>query len=167
MKDHHPPASPLGSGERSPFKDLTNTPTHVNANQAGEKLQEQTPKSGQNWFARMSDEKRAEYNQKRCIARARRHLLHYDLLTAPTVQRCMFTESTPVKAAYSTNFLCRSMLIGSSSTLILDLPFLLPFANLTTSLSHVVSEDVLCVMSTRVFDGKSRKDAYEVNQGSW
>ena len=47
-----------------------------------------------------------------------------------------------------------------------DLPFLLPFANLTTSLSHVVSEDVLCVMSTRVFDGKSRKAAYEVNQGN-
>ncbi|KAM3333814.1 hypothetical protein ACQJBY_028736 [Aegilops geniculata] len=88
VMDHHPPASPLGSGERSLFKDLTNTPTHVNANQAGEKLQEQTPKSGQNWFARMSDEKRAEYNQKRCIARAQRHLLHYDLLTAPTVQRC-------------------------------------------------------------------------------
>ncbi|KAI4982590.1 hypothetical protein ZWY2020_023082, partial [Hordeum vulgare] len=68
--------------------------------------------------------------------------------------------------AYSTNFLCRSVLIGSSSTLILDLPFLLPFANLTTSLplSHVISEDVLCVMSTRVFDEKSMKAAYEVNQ---
>ena len=87
MKNHHPPPSPVGSGECCLFKDLKNMPIHVNANQACEKLQEQTPKSGQNWFARMSNEKRAEYNQKRCIARARRHLLHYDLLTAPTVQR--------------------------------------------------------------------------------
>ncbi|KAI4964998.1 hypothetical protein ZWY2020_057693, partial [Hordeum vulgare] len=62
MKNDRPPASPLGSGEHSPFKHLINTPNHVNENQVGEKLQEQKQKSGQNWFARISDEKRAESN---------------------------------------------------------------------------------------------------------
>uniref|UniRef100_A0A8R7TQ97 Uncharacterized protein n=1 Tax=Triticum urartu TaxID=4572 RepID=A0A8R7TQ97_TRIUA len=87
MRNHRPHA--LRSGDRSPFKDPTNTPTHETANQThssssldvprtplsnitnsvvnqdGEK-----PKSGKNWYARMSDEKRAEYNQKRRMARA-------------------------------------------------------------------------------------------------
>uniref|UniRef100_A0A453JS50 Uncharacterized protein n=1 Tax=Aegilops tauschii subsp. strangulata TaxID=200361 RepID=A0A453JS50_AEGTS len=63
MRNHRPSA--LESAERSPFKDLTNTPTNETANQASEK-----PKSGTNWYARMSDEKRAEYNQKRHMAQA-------------------------------------------------------------------------------------------------
>ena len=53
MRNHR--LSALGSAERSSFKDLTNTPTHVTANQTGEK-----PKTGTNWYARLSDEKRAE-----------------------------------------------------------------------------------------------------------
>ena len=45
-------------------------PIHVNANQAGEELREKNPKSGQNGWARMSNDKRAEYIQKRRAVRA-------------------------------------------------------------------------------------------------
>ena len=95
MRNHCPHA--LQSGDRSPCKDSTNTPTQETANQAdsssslhvprtplsnitnsvvnqdGEK-----PKSGKNWYARMSDEKRAEYNQKRRMARAHKKVASFD-----------------------------------------------------------------------------------------
>jgi hypothetical protein len=61
MKKIQPHVSPSASGERSPFKDLTNTPIESNANtQSDKKL---------SWYARLSDEKKAEYLQKRRVAR--------------------------------------------------------------------------------------------------
>lgn len=64
MNNHHPPASPLRSEECSPFKDLTITPNHGDANALGENLREQL-NWGQNWDAQVSDEKIMEYNRKR------------------------------------------------------------------------------------------------------
>ncbi|KAI5012048.1 hypothetical protein ZWY2020_024182, partial [Hordeum vulgare] len=92
------------------------------------------------------------------------------IIEATPRRSCWYTHNTSMyisRAAYSTNFMCRTFCFVvvmlkkndwcccGSSTLILDLPFLLPFANLTTSLSLMLFEDVLCVMSTRVFDEKS------------
>ena len=59
MKNHHPPPSPVGSGECCPFKDLKNMPIHVNANQAGKELREKTPTSGQNCWAVRAEKKAA------------------------------------------------------------------------------------------------------------
>jgi hypothetical protein len=62
MKKIQPHASPSASGNRSPFKDLTNTQNNANTTslQSDNKL---------SWYARLSDEKKAEYLQKRRIAR--------------------------------------------------------------------------------------------------
>ena len=61
MKKIQPRASPSASTERSPFKDVTNTPIHGNASVQSEKKL--------SWYARLSDEKKAEHLQKQ-IGRA-------------------------------------------------------------------------------------------------
>ena len=95
MRNHCPHA--LQSGDRSPCKDPTNTPTQETANQADSSSSlhvprtplsnitnsvvnqdVEKPKSGKNWYARMSDEKRAEYNQKRRMARAHKKVASVD-----------------------------------------------------------------------------------------
>ena len=64
MKKIHPAASPPTSEEHSPLKDLTNT-IERNANPTSCIL----PEKKQGWYARLSDEKKAEYLQKRRMAR--------------------------------------------------------------------------------------------------
>jgi hypothetical protein len=64
MKKIQPHVSPSASGERSPFKDLTNTSIESNANTTSVQ-----PDKKLRWYARLSDEKKAEYLQKRRVAR--------------------------------------------------------------------------------------------------
>lgn len=64
MENSHSGASPLRSGNRSQFKDLTNKSRTVNENHAGENLRDIKPQRGQGWYARMSNDKKAEYLQK-------------------------------------------------------------------------------------------------------
>ena len=65
MENRNPPASPSRSKERSPFTNLTNTLSAGSANTTSEGLRKQKSKGPKSWYARLSDEKRAEYNQKR------------------------------------------------------------------------------------------------------
>ncbi|XP_044329296.1 uncharacterized protein [Triticum aestivum] len=68
MDNHNPGASLSGTGERSPFTDPTNAPVNVhgNENPTCQNLREKkNSKGAQSWYARLSDEKRAEYHQKR------------------------------------------------------------------------------------------------------
>ncbi|KAI4992624.1 hypothetical protein ZWY2020_057866 [Hordeum vulgare] len=67
MDNRNPAASPLDTGEHSPVKDTTNTPTHIhgNENPTCVIMGDQNSKGAQSWYARLTDEKRAEYNQKR------------------------------------------------------------------------------------------------------
>ncbi|KAI4989402.1 hypothetical protein ZWY2020_036719, partial [Hordeum vulgare] len=103
MKNDRPPASPLGSGEHSPFKHLINTPNHVNENQVGEKLQEQKQKSGQNWFARISDEKRAESNTISYAEWALVPLCHVITLCRGT----LLTPNAKATLFYVCSYICR------------------------------------------------------------
>jgi hypothetical protein len=64
MKKIQPHVSPSASGEHSPFKDLLNTPIESNANTTSVQ-----PDKKLSWYARLSDEKKAEYLQRRRIDR--------------------------------------------------------------------------------------------------
>ena len=69
MKNNHTSASTIGSGDPSPFKDLTNIPTDgdaaITCNQQGQ----QKKTNGQGWYARLTPEKKAEYLEKLRIVR--------------------------------------------------------------------------------------------------
>lgn len=56
------------SRECTPYKDLTNTTMDGSANIPHNQTDDPKRKSVQSWYARMSDEKKAEYNVKRRIS---------------------------------------------------------------------------------------------------
>ena len=56
------------SRECSLFKDLTNTIIDCNTNMTNNPTDDPKRKSVQSWYGRMSDEKKAEYNNKHHIS---------------------------------------------------------------------------------------------------
>ena len=68
MKNNLPASSPFGLGERSPFKDLTNTSMDGSATPKNNQQGQQKKASGQGWYARLSQEEKAEYLEKRRTA---------------------------------------------------------------------------------------------------
>ena len=113
MRNHCPHA--LQSGDRSPCKDPTNTPTQETANQADSSSSlhvprtplsnitnsvvnqdVEKPKSGKNWYARMSDEKRAEYNQKWRMARAHKKVAYVISINPKEVSQTHASSSPDV-----------------------------------------------------------------------
>ena len=72
------------SATRSPFKDLTNTSTRANANASSTGNIGGKPPSRNGWYARMSDEKKADYLEK---LRAARQQKKADLVSSKSTTR--------------------------------------------------------------------------------
>ncbi|KAM0823374.1 hypothetical protein ACQ4PT_070906 [Festuca glaucescens] len=103
MKKIQPHVSPSALGERSPFKDLTNTPIESNANttsvQSDKKL---------SWYARLSDEKKAEYLQRRRIDRQQTKAAKLNSLNSENVSQSQDSslpsvQCTPLSTVMNTH----------------------------------------------------------------
>ena len=102
MGKNNPVAHPFTSGDRSPFKDVTNS--FVNGNAKSSHTQKPKKRSSQSWYARMFDEKKEEFLEKRSVAQQQRRLQPWVVLIMRRQHGHMLLQQVRTHRTYDNYF---------------------------------------------------------------